>query len=384
MTPTLRYRGDWSTIWEGDCRDAAAEIEPGSVSLSIVDGPYAMGKAAWDRMKIDDLAEWYTPHFEDIGRISAPSASVYVWNTAAGWARLDPVLRGMGWTFRNLIEWVKPLEVMRQTIDYAKIRMYPNQTEVCGFYQREEWAPSTCAGSEIAYAAGRDDRNTARIFLQSEWDAAGLRKGEADKAMGTNGMAGHYFGMSQWSLPTWEAFQMLAAYADAHGPPRERPYLVHPSVRPAGDLRASYDHLRAEYDHLRAEYDHLRAEYEASRPAFSCPVGVSNVWSHPQVSGRERLKANGATLHPCQKPLAFAERMIRASTRPGETVWAPFGGTLREAVAGERIGRRDPAEGRHVITAELNQDGCDYIGAVLPSLRFEAVESKTGQKGLFQ
>jgi hypothetical protein len=75
------------------------------------------------------------------------------------------------------------------------------------------------------------------------------------------------------------------------------------------------------------------------------------------------------SLHPCQKPLVFAERMIRASTRPGECVWAPFGGTLREAVAAERIARAEPEEARRVITAELNQDGVDYIGPALRQMQ---------------
>ena len=244
-------------------------------------------------------------------------------------------------------------------------------------YQREAWAPATCAGQEIAYAAGRDDRNTARDFMLSEWAAAGLRgrpgaarpdgrawRSHADRALGTHGIGGHYFNLAQWSLPTWEAYQQLAAYAAEHGPPRDRPYLVHPKVWPGGDLRASYEHLRASYEHLRASYEHLRAEYEASRPAFGCPLGVSNVWRHPLVSGRERLTGpGGSTLHPCQKPLAFAERIIRASSRPGESVWVPFAGTAREAVAAQRLTRRDPAQARRVVSVELDAAG-RYLPAV--------------------
>jgi hypothetical protein len=88
-------------------------------------------------------------------------------------------------------------------------------------------------------------------------------------------------------------------------------------------------------------------------------------------------------LHPCQKPLIFAERMIRASSRPGSTCWAPYGGTLRELVAAERMARLDPADARRVITCELNQDnGRDYIGAALEQIGAE-VRPKGGQVGLF-
>ena len=385
MGPTQRYNDGGIEVWHGDAREVAAMQEPGSFSLAILDGPYAMGKADWDRMKIPDLPAWYAPHLDDVDRLCGPSASLYVWNTAEGWAALHPGILARGWTFRSLIVWVKAETCRIGDIHgYDHLRHWVDTTEVCGFYQREAWAVSGGAGSTIANAAGADDRNWIRGWLCDEWDAAGLRRRQADEALGTNGMAGHYFGASQWSLPTWEAFTLLAQYASQHGATRERPYLVLPTIWEQGDrLRA--DHLRASYDHLRAEYDHLRAEYEASRPAFTCPVGVSNVWTHGQVSGVERLKgADGQSLHPCQKPLAFAERMIRASTRPGEAVWAPFGGTCREAIAGKRIARADPEQARRVVTAEIDLDGRDYLGAVCRVLRGEGVRPPDPrQTGLF-
>jgi adenine-specific DNA-methyltransferase len=377
----IQHKLHAGSIWVGDWMEAP--LEPG-YTLAIVDGPYAMGKAAWDRMGVEGLADWYAPHIARVSALLAPSASVYLWNTAEGWARLDPVMRAAGWTFRGLVTWEKTNPPSQKGCEDA--RSWPDATEVAGFYQREKWAPSTCAGSAIGYAAGRDERNPARAFLCDEWAAAGLRSKDADRAMGTNGMAGHYFGASQWSLPTWAAYQALAAFAQEHGPARGRPYLVLPSCWPEGGLRASYDHLRASYDHLRAEYDHLRAEYEASRPAFTLPPGVTNVWSAPIVGGGERLAGPaGTALHPCQKPLLFAERMIRASTRPGERVLVPFGGTCREAVVCEWLARTTPAEARGYDVCELNADGVDYIGPVLAQIRGEDTRPRAaGQMGLFR
>ena len=355
-------------IHVGDWREA--DLSPG-YTLAIVDGPYAMGMAAWDRMKLADLAEWYAPHIERLTSLMAPSASVYLWNTAQGHRRLDAVMREMGWTHRGDVTWQKTNPASQKGVEDR--RAWPDVTEVCAFYQREAWAPNTCAGQEISYAAGADERNWIRLWLAEEWTSAGLRRNHADHALGTNGMAGHYFGASQWSLPTWDNYRKLADYAQERGPHRERPYLVHPSVWPGGDLRASYDHLRAEYDHLRASYDHLRAEYEAARPAFALPAGVTNVWTAPLVGGADRLKGpDGAALHPCQKPLHFAERMIRASTRPGERILVPFGGTCREAVVCEWLARTEPDEARGYDVCELNADGADYIGPVLAQIRGES------------
>ena len=356
-----------STVHEADARTIAATLPDGIASAAILDGPYGMGKALWDRVpRGGSLLDLYRDHLADVGRVCAPSASLYLWNTAEGWGELHPAILAAGWTFRSLITWDKGDGFMAGKCDVGALRTWYDLTEVCGFYQREAWAPNTSAGQEIGYAAGRDDRNWVRPWLASEWSAAGLKMRDADRALGTNGMAGHYFQASQWSLPTWDAFKRLAEHAAEHGPVRAVPYLTLERFTGADGLAATYDHLRAEYDHLRAEYDHLRAEYEAARPPFTAPMGLGNVWRALTVAGPERLRApDGSTLHPCQKPLAFAERMIRASTRPGDVVWVPFGGTLRELVAAEHMARRDPAEARRVIACELNADGQDYIGPAL-------------------
>lgn len=139
---------------------------------------------------------------------------------------------------------------------------------------------------------------------------------------------------------------------------RDRPYLVLP-----------------QFVDLRATYDHLRAEYEASRAPFHHPQGVGNVWRHPTVAGAERLTDEDGAVHPCQKPLAFYDRLIRSSSRVGDTVLEPYGGTLRAAVACQRL----PASlARHAIVCEPD---ARYIEAVRPSL--EWVPSTGGQPSLF-
>lgn len=249
------------TIHVGDWMQA--DLTPG-YTLAIVDGPYGMGKADWDRMKIDDLAAWYEPHIARLSALLAPSASVYLWNTAEGWARIDPVMRAAGWTFRSLIVWDKQrsIAIVNPAVGFAEV------IEVAALYLR-----------------------------------GGARPQKVDGA------------------PT-------------------------------------------------------------------------NVWRTDLTStDREKLKGDAVVrsttvstnaLHPCQKPLAFADRMIRASTRPGERVLVPFGGTCREAVVCEWLARTEPAEARWCDTCEINVDGVDYIGPVLAQLRGEDPRPRAaGQVGLF-
>jgi hypothetical protein len=342
-------------------------LAPGSVRLVISDGPYGMGKAAWDRQRTaDDLRAWYAPHVEAWGRVCMEAASVYLWGTAQSVRALQPLMEAHGWTWRVAVTWDKGTGCFAGKIDTEAMTRLYDVTETCDVYTRDNLTPPTGPGTTVQYAAGGDDRNWVRDWLAAEWDATGLRRRDADRAIGANGMSGHYFGRSQWALPTWENYQKLAAYAAEHGVPRARAYFVHPDAAPAG-LRASFDHLRAEFEHLRAEFEHLRAEYEAARVPFHHPHGVGNVWSTPIVAGAERLSApDGGTLHPCQKPLTFYDRIIRASSRPGDTVLEPFGGTLRAAAACEAMPEH---EARRYVCAEPDEDGRGYVPAALAAIR---------------
>lgn len=267
VSPRIRYDRDGIQVWQGDARDVAAMQEPDSFSCAILDGPYGMNKAAWDRMKVADLPAWYAPHLDDVGRLCAASASVYVWNNAEGWATLHPHIVARGWTFRSLIVWDKMTSPA--AMNWRGVSAWMDSTEVCGFYTRG------------APCFSQPDGRTCNVWTKST------------KALG---------------LETMKAKIGAARFADRA-----------PCAQP---------------------------------------------------------------LHPCQKPLLFAERMIRASTRPGEAVWAPFGGTCREAVAAQRITRQDPAEARRVVTAELDQDGRDYLGAVVRVLEGKGsrpVDKRQGQ-----
>lgn len=68
---------------------------------------------------------------------------------------------------------------------------------------------------------------------------------------------------------------------------------------------------------------------------------MQNVWKIPICRGKERLRdAGGKVVHPAQKPEALLERVILASTREGDLVLDPFGGTGTTAVVAARLNRR--------------------------------------------
>lgn len=68
------------------------------------------------------------------------------------------------------------------------------------------------------------------------------------------------------------------------------------------------------------------------------PLGKnpSDVWDFPNVNANHVEK----TIHPCQFPVALAERMIKSVTKPGDLVFDPFTGASSTGVAAIRNGRR--------------------------------------------
>jgi site-specific DNA-methyltransferase (adenine-specific) len=353
------------TIYEARAEDVYPLLTPGSVSLVHSDGPYAMKIAAWDRMKVSDLAAWYAPHIEAWGRLCAPSASIYHWGTAEGWAAVHPEYLRQGWTFRALITWDKGLGFLAGKCDVEGTRTWPTVTEVCGFYQREGFDISAMARGEV-YQDLDQQRCAieAARFLTAERERCGLTRRELSTHFPSRsgGLTGCVTNWEEgFNFPTWDIWHRL--HTALNGYPGA-PYLQR-------DLSRLYDEpsLRAEYESLRAEYESLRAEYESLRSPFTLPPGITNVWTVGQVQGPERMKENAGTLHPCQKPLKFADRIIRASSRPGDLILEPFGGTCRIAVACEQIARYKPADARQYVCVEMNADGVDYIGPVLKQIQ---------------
>ena len=333
-------------IWEGDWMEAPLQ---GGYSMAEVDGPFGMKKAAWDRMNIDGLADWYTPHIARLTSLMLPSSTVYLWNTAEGWARLDPVMRGLGWEFNGLLFWYKT-NCQAQKATEAP-RGWPDMTEVCGMYTR--------GPNEMDMWNEWGETHPVRVWMDAERRKSGLSIKDVDRMIGVSDMARHWFTWSQWCLPSEERYKQLQS-------------IIPGLDRSLADMKAQHAVLWAEY----------RLKLESVRPPFQLPTGVQNVWSCPIVSRPERLDGpDGQALHPCQKPLLFAERMVQASTRPGDRILVPFGGTCRIATYLERLRRMEPENARYHDTCELNQDGKDYLGAVLGRMGEDT--GKAGQMALF-
>jgi modification methylase len=80
--------------------------------------------------------------------------------------------------------------------------------------------------------------------------------------------------------------------------------------------------------------------YEAMK-AGNDDLQMRSDWIFPICSGPERLKDDGGRkAHPTQKPEALLQRVLLASTKPGDVVLDPFFGTGTTGAVARRLGRR--------------------------------------------
>ncbi len=292
-------------ILQGDSLELAGGWPSPTVIIS--DGPYGIGSFPGDPATHGELAEWYRPHIAMWAQRALPETTLWFWNTEVGWATVHPVLEELGWEYRSCHIWDKGIGHIAGNANTATLRKFPVITEVCAQYVRRVTLPSD--GVELPL----------KEWLRAEWVRCGIPLSRSNEACGVRNAATRKY-LTQchmWYFPPADAFEKLAAYSNQHGDPVGRPYFSADGKTPlTGD-----------------EWSRMRAK-------FRCDVGVTNVWRHPAVRGKERLKNISKSVHMNQKPLALLEQTIVASSDPGDVVWEPFGGLCSAAIASINANRR--------------------------------------------
>lgn len=92
---------------------------------------------------------------------------------------------------------------------------------------------------------------------------------------------------------------------------------------------------------------------------------LGSVWRLPVCSGNERLKdSNGNKLHNTQKPESLLYRILAISSKIGDIVLDPFGGTMTTAAMAKKLGR-------NYISFEQNPHYIKYGKQRLELMKFE-------------
>ena len=277
-------------------------------TVIIADGPYGLAKFSGDPNSADDLGEWYAPHVAEWSRHAQPETTLWFWCSEVGWAEVHPVLKLHGWRYRAAHIWDKGIGHVAGNCNSDTIRGFPVVTEICVQYVRD-----------IKLTTASGDALSVKEWLRHEWQRSGLPLYKTNEACGVaNAATRKYFTQChRWYFPPADKMVALSLYAMKHGAQTARPYFSLDGKAPLTEPR---------WSRMRAKWNHAH--------------GVTNVWNEPALRGAERVKAKGVkALHVNQKPLRLINRIITASTDPGDAVWEPFGGLCSAAVSALRSGR---------------------------------------------
>jgi len=226
-------------------------------------------------------------------------------------------------TFRNEIIWAKGDAgaggISHQ--GYAGLRLFPNETERCLFFMLGEQGFNNNADN---YWEGWEG---IRTYLSQEAERMGLTPQIVQDICGV-GMYSHWFSRSQWTFIPKEHYEALQA---------------------------------AKGDGFKREYDELKREWYATRAYFdNTHENMTDVWQYARVQGAER---HG---HATPKPVKLCQRAIKSSSRSGDVVVDPFGGSGTTLIACEELGRK-------CRMMEISPKYCDVIVK-----RYETYSGKTG------
>jgi len=306
-----------------------------SPTVIVSDGAYGVGGFPGDPPTPAGLTAWYEPHVAAWTRFALPETTLWFWGTEVGWATVHPLLERHGWSYRTLHVWDKGVAHVAGNVNSKTIRGFPVVTEVCAQYVRD-----------VRLLGADGERVPMRQWLRAEWVRSGLPLSKTNDACGVkNAATRKYFTQDHlWYFPPPEMMARLVDYANRHGKPTPRPYF---SINGVTSVTAE------EWSRLRAKWHHTH--------------GITNVWTEPAVRGVERLKdTNAKCIHGNQKPLRLIERIICASSDPGDVVWEPFGGLCSVAIASLWSDRRcfsaEVSEEFYRTAARLEHEGMLHAG----------------------
>lgn len=303
-----------SKLFFGDSLKLYDEWE--SPTVIMVDGPYGVNGFPGDLKTSEGLGEWYEPHIIEWSKHSTPQTSLWFWNTELGWATVHPFLIKHGWEFKVCCVWDKGMSHVAGNVNTKTISKLPVVTEVCVHYVRKP----------EFYVNGQ--RMLMKDWLRYEWGRTGLPFKETNKACGVVDAATRkYFTKCHlWYMPPSEAFEKLVNHANTYGNKSGMPYFSIDGKNPIS-----------------------KEQWEKMRAKFYCPMGITNVWRCPQLSGDERLKKGTKAIHFNQKPLKLISEAIEMTSDIDDVIWDPFGGVFTTAVACNSLNRI-------CYTAEINEE----------------------------
>ncbi len=336
------YQDELATLYLGDCLDVLPGFGADSFGMVFTDPPYFKVKGDWwDHQwdTSDGFIDWVGSLALEWRRVLAGNGSLYCFASSKMSARVEVKL-GETFNVLNNIRWVKEAGWHNRASKEA-LRGFLSPWEACIF--AEQFGQDTTARGEFT-AAEADLRASVfeplRLKMLAMLNESGWSKKELNAAMGfaPGGMVSHYFGRSQWQLPTSERYKSMQEITNG---------------------------FRTEYEHLRTEYEHLRRPFNATPD-----VQFTDVWVFPTVQAYSGK-------HPCEKPQELICHAVEMSHRADSLpILDTFAGTGSTLLAASSLGRKS-------VGVEISEEYCEIAAGRLAAqaAQFEQQGLEFGDEG---
>lgn len=291
---------------QGDCLEKMTEIPDKSIDLVLIDPPYNIKKADWDKWKtVNAYVEFMGQVFLECQRVLKNNGSFYFFhNDFLQIVELQNFInKNTNFIFKQLItlnktNFKKYAWTNRNPEKCLDRNWFPN-IEYCLFYTFQD---------ETGLKKVKTDMNNfknLRQYFKEYQEALGMNKKQIIEKIGQRVDHCFRWGSSQWDLPTKETYESLKKI---------------PLLNNSFKIK--------EYEELRQEYEELREEYEKQRYTFNLKEvqkNISCVW--------EVESTNSGRLHSCEKPINILEKIIKTSSNENDTVLDCFMGSGSTGVA---------------------------------------------------
>ena len=262
-----------------------------SVDLVIADPPYwkVIGEK-WDYQwrTEEDYISWSLKWMKEVSRILRKGGTFYCFGYFRMLALLIPHLKELGLELRQQIIIDKGMRAVSGRATRT-YKMFPNVTESVMFFIK-------------------DNKKFIKPFLKERQQALGLSAKEINEALGVKSNGG-----GMWSIYTGK------------------------NVCEQFPTKEIWDKLSS-----LLQFD---LPYERISQTYNAQMGVTDVWTDIDFYKEKRY-------HPTQKPLKLINRLVLASSNPGDIVLDPFLGAGSTALV-------TIEQNRHYIGYELDKQYYD-------------------------
>lgn len=266
-------------VINGDVLSTLRRLPDRCIDLVILDPPYwkVVGEV-WDfKWRTEqDYRRWCLDWFRELERVCKRSASVYLFGYVRNLVHLYHDICGLGFEFRQEIIVDKGMKSMAGR-KTSTYKQFPNTTETIFFF---------------VY----DAKPAIRQLLLERQRELGLTSKQINERLGVKCNGG-----GVWSLYSGE--NILAQV---------------PTIE-------MWERLETVLD--------FKAPEDLKGFVFQPQMGYTNVWQDIDFYAEDRI-------HRTQKPLKLIERLLLASSLPGQVVLDPFAGSGTTAVAARKLERR--------------------------------------------